>query len=71
MNCLNQKIENHFHTDELDEDILSGHKKHSIDLNFVPKLNLAAVDEFHIRRTDISNEIAKSIALIRKICFRY
>ncbi|WP_208103800.1 class I SAM-dependent methyltransferase [Flagellimonas ochracea] len=61
MDSLNKKIETHYLKKGLYEDILVRLKEQNIDLNQVTRHDIAGVDEFHVRGSEVSKELASSI----------
>ncbi len=63
MENLNQDIESYYLKEGLYEDIVSILEERGIDLNKVKRLDIAGVDEFHVRGAAVSKELANSIKM--------
>ncbi|MDN5215994.1 class I SAM-dependent methyltransferase [Fulvivirgaceae bacterium BMA12] len=61
MESLNQQIENHYFKAGLFEDIITRLEEQGNDINSVSRVDIAGVDEFHVRGAAVSREIAGSI----------
>lgn len=63
MEALHTLIENHYQNNGLYEDILERLEEQNVDLNHVSRWHIAAVDEFHVRGAEVSEELAQEINL--------
>lgn len=63
MKNLNQIIENHYFREGLFEDIVSRLLDQNIKLNEVKRSDIAGVDEFHVRGSVVSKELAQVLNL--------
>ena len=66
MNQLNQTIENHYLKENLYEEIIERLKELGKELDKISRVDIAAVDEFHVRGAAVSKELAESIDLNNK-----
>jgi ubiquinone/menaquinone biosynthesis C-methylase UbiE len=63
MEDLNQNIERHYLKEGLFEDILDRLKKQNSGTDSFSRVDISAVDEFHVRGAEVSRELAQSIDL--------
>ena len=63
MNSLNHNIENHYLKEGLYEDIISRLKQQGVNLEQVKRSDISSVDEFHVRGSEVSKELATKIKL--------
>ena len=63
MSSLNSKIERHYLKEGLYDEILLRLTQLNIDLNRVKRTDISGVDEFHVRGSEVSKELALSIKM--------
>ncbi len=61
MNNINSLIENQYNLPGLYEEILSRLKELGVDLENVSRSSIAGVDEFHVRGSQVSEELVKEV----------
>lgn len=63
MSILNAKIKDQYRTSGLFEDICKKLEQKGIDLSKVSRADISGVDEFHVRGSEVSNELVNEIYL--------
>lgn len=63
MKQLETLVENHYYKPDLYEDILGRLEEQGVDIDQVLREHIAGVDEFHIRGSEVSRELAAGLVL--------
>ena len=63
MNSIISSVEEHYYKPNLYEDILGRLKDMDVDLNNANRIDISSVDEFHVRGSEVSRELAESVII--------